>query len=66
MHGWYPLVSEDANTSREAAEYSQPANVTGVGGEKDGVFLGHKFSSLQTVMCPLQFSSTNKMSRQTL
>lgn len=53
VHGWCPVVGEDANTSRGVL-----GGHRGGGGGKDGAFLGHVLSSLQTVMCPLQFSST--------
>ncbi len=38
----------------------------GVGWEKMDYSWGGKLWSLQTVMCPLQFSSTNEMNCQTL
>lgn len=43
------------------AEGCQVSLLMSLGVGEDEAFLGHKFSSLQTVMCPLQFSSTNKM-----
>lgn len=59
------MLGEDANTSwvgaGEGILMSQ-----GEGAGLAGTFLGHKFSSLQTVICPLQFSSTKIMSWPTL
>ena len=53
-------MSEDANTRRLAASLG---SIQGPG--KDGAFLGHIFSRLETVMCPLLFSSTNLSSPTT-